>query len=70
MHHESQAPEMYEDIIREHGAPNKTVAVNAKVCTSKRWTSINHMFCIETGISVLHHRHQNYSEGEGGNLKI
>ena len=36
MRRESQAPEMYEDIIREHGAPNKTFTDNAKVCTCKR----------------------------------
>ena len=70
MRREAQAPEMYEDIIREHGAPNKTVTDNAKVCTGKRWTTINRRFCIETGLSVPHHQHQNYSEGEGGNLKF
>ena len=67
---ESQVPETYGDIIKEHGAHNKTVTNNDKVCTGKRWTSINHMFCIETGLSVPHHQHQHYSEGGGGNLKI
>ena len=70
MNHESHAPGMYEVIIREHGDPNKTVIDNAKVCTIKRWTSINRMFCIETGLSVPHYQHQNYSEGEGSNLKF
>ena len=70
MRRESQAPEMYEDIIREYGASNKTVTDNAKVCIDKWWTPINRMFCIETGLSVSHHQHQNYSEGEGGNLRF
>ena len=70
MRREVQAPEMYEEIIREHGVPNKTVIGNAKVCTDKQWTTINPRICIETGLSVPHHQHQNYSEGEGGNLKF
>ena len=70
MKREAQAPEMYEDIIRQYGAPNKCVTDNAKVCLGKRWTSINRRFCIETGLSVPHHQHQNYAEGEGGNLKF
>ena len=70
MKREAQAPEMYEDIIRQYGAPNKCVTDNAKVCKGKRWTSINRWFCIETGLSVPHHQHQNYAEGEGGNLKF
>ena len=35
MRRESQAPDMYEDIIREYGAPNKMVTDNTKVCTGK-----------------------------------
>ena len=70
MRRESQAPDMYEDIIREYGAPNKMVTDNAKVCTGKRWTEINRKYCIATGLSVPHHQHQNYCEGEGGNLKF
>ena len=38
MRRESQAPEIYEDVIRHIGAPNKTVTDNAIVCTGKRWT--------------------------------
>ena len=70
MKREAEAPEQYEDIIRTYGAPNKCVTDNAKVCTGKRWTAINRKFCIETGLSVPHHQHQNYAEGEGGNLKL
>ena len=69
MKREAQAPEMYEDIIRQYGAPNKCVTDNAKVCKGKRWISVNRRYCIETGLSVPHHQHQNYAEGEGGNLK-
>ena len=70
MRREAQAPEAYEDIIREFGAPNKTVTDNAQVLTGHKWTSINRRYCIETGLTVPHHQHQNYSEGEGGNFKF
>ena len=58
MRREAQAPEMYEEIIREHGALNKTVTDNATVCTYKRWTNINRRFYIETGLSIPHQQHQ------------
>ena len=67
---ESQAPEAYEDVIRSIGAPNKTVTDNAKVCKSSKWVTINRRFCIETGLTVPHHQHQNYSEREGGAFKF
>ena len=70
MHRESQAPEMYEDIIWEIGAPNRTVVGNAKTLNGKLWTSINRCYCIKTGNTVPHHQHQNYSEGESGNFKF
>ena len=66
---ESQANEMYGDIIRQHGAPNKTVTDNARVCTGKRYTTINRRFCIEIGLSVPHHRYKKCAQSEGGNLK-
>ena len=70
MRREAQAPEIYEDYIRTVGAPNKTVTDNAKVLTGNRWTSINRKYCIETGLTVPHHHHQNYSEGIGDNIKF
>jgi len=54
---EAQAPEAYEDLIREHGAPNRTVTDNAKVLTGHKWTSINRCYCIESGFTVSHHQH-------------
>jgi len=70
MRREAQAPKAYEDLICEHGAPNRTVTDNAKVLTGHKWTSINRRYCIESGFTVPHHQHQNYSEGEGGNFKF
>ena len=69
MTRKSKAPEAYEDIIRHYGAPNKTVTDNARECVGIRWTSINRKYCIETGLTVPHHQHQNFAEGEGGNIK-
>ena len=70
MKREANAPEAYEDVIREFGAPNKTVTDNAQVLTGTKWTSINRRYCIESGYTVPHHQHQNFSEGEGGNFKF
>ena len=70
MKREAEAPAAYEDIIRHVGAPNKTVTDNAKVLTGAKWTNINRRYCIETGLTVPHHQHQNYSEGVGGNFKL
>ena len=69
MSRKSQAPEKYEDVIRHYGAPNKTVTDNAKECMGIRWTTVNRKYCIETGLTVPHHQHQNFAEGEGGNMK-
>ncbi len=70
MKRERQAPECYEDVIRDIGAPNRTVTDNATVLTGVRWTTINRKYCIETGLSVPYHQHQNFAEGEGGNFKF
>ena len=67
MKRESQASEAYEDIIRSVGAPIKTITDNSKAQTDSKWTTINSKYCIETGLTVPHHQHQNYSENEGGN---
>jgi len=40
------------------------------VLTGHKWTSINHRYCIESGFTVPHHQHQNYSEGEGSNFNL
>ena len=70
MRRKSQAPESYEDVIRHHGAPNRTVTDNAKELICHKWTSINWKYCIESGFTVPHHQHQNYAEGQGGNFKL
>ena len=70
MRRKSQAPETYEDVIRHHGAPNRTVTDNAKELIGHKWTSINRKYCIESGFTVPHHQHQNYAEGQGGNFKL
>ena len=70
MKRESEAPAAYEDVIRSIGAPNKMVTDNAKVCTGIKWTTISRRFCIESGLSVPHHQHQNYAENCGGNFKL
>ena len=62
MKKEVEAPTAYEDVIREVGDPNKTVTDNAKVFTGSKWTSINRCYCIKSGLSVPHHRHQKYAE--------
>ena len=70
MKREANAPEAYEDVIRSVGAPNKTVTDNATVLTGHRWTTINRKYCIETGLTIPHHQHQNYAEGIGGCFKL
>jgi hypothetical protein len=70
MKKEAQAPEMYQDVIRDHGAPNRTVTDNAQVMTGTKWTAINRSYCIESGFTVPHHQHQNYAELQGGNFKL
>ena len=66
MKREENAPEAYEDVIRSAGAPNKTVTDNATGFTGIRWKSINHRYCIETGLAIPHRQHQYYAEGIGG----
>ena len=58
MKRESQASEVYEDVIDGIGPPNKTVTDNARVCKYSKWITINRRFCIETGLTVPHHQHQ------------
>jgi hypothetical protein len=67
---EANVPEAYEDLIKSIGAPNKTVTDNASNLTGVIWTNINRKYCIETGLTVPHHQHQNYSKGIGGNFKF
>ena len=67
---ESNAPGMYQDIIRTHGAPNKTVTDNAQTMTGTEWTGINRSYCIESGVTVPDHQHQNYAKLKGGNFKL
>ena len=67
---EANAPEAYEDMIRSVGAPNKTVADSSVILAGLRWTSINRKHCIETGLTIPHHHHQNYAEGMGGCFKL
>jgi len=69
MKREADAPNAYEDMIRNIGAPNKTVTDNAKVLTGVRRNTINRKYCIAIGIIVPNHQHQNYCEGICGNFK-
>ena len=69
MTRKSHASEKYKDIVKHYGAPNKTVTENTRECTDIRWTSINRKYYIETGLIVSHYQHQNFAEGEGGNMK-
>ena len=70
MRREANAPESCEDTIRTIGSPNKSVTNNVRVLTGARWKSINRKYCIESGVTVIHHQHQNYSEGVGGKFKF
>ena len=70
MRRESQASEAYEDVIRSIGTPIKTITDISRAQTDSKWTNINRRCCIETGLTVPHHQHQNYSENEGGNFKF
>ncbi len=70
MTREAEAPQNYEDIIIEFGAPYKTVTDNAKVLTSNKWKNINRKYVIQTGNTVPYHQQQNFAENEGGNLKF
>ena len=70
MQRESEAPNTYEDLIRNVGAPNKMVTDNAKVLTGTKWTSISRKYCVATGLTVPDHQHQNFAENCGGNFKL
>ena len=67
---ESNAPEMYQDVIQTCGAPNKRVTDNVQTMTGTKWTGINRSSCIESGLTIPEHQHQNYAELKGGNFKI
>ena len=43
---------------------------NAQILTGTKWTSINRIYCIATGLAVTKHQHQNYWEQVGGNFKF
>ena len=70
MSREANTPEAYEDTIRSIGDPNKTITDNAAVLTGLKQTPINHIYCIEYGLTIPLHQHQNYSKGGGGNFKF
>ena len=67
---EVQAHEAYKVYINTAGSPNKTITDNKNVLTGNGWIYINRKYFIETGLTVPHHQHQNYSEGIGGNIKF
>ena len=52
MWREANAPKAYEDNTRSVGSPNKTVMDNASVLTGLKWTSVNYIYCIESGLTV------------------
>ena len=64
------APDVYLDIIQEHGDQNKMDADNDQVLTDNRYTNINRKYCIATSLTVPHHQHQKYCEGQGGYFKF
>ena len=70
MRREPQVSEAYEDVIRSIGTPIKTITDISRAQTDSKWTNINRRCCIETGVTIPHHQHQNYSENEGGNFKF
>ena len=70
MKREANNPEVYKDVIRSVGAPNKTVTDNTVALTGLRRTSINCKYCIETGLTTPHHQRQNYAEGIGRRFKL
>ena len=70
MRRKAQAAVMYEDTIIEHGAPNKVIADNAKELNSLKFKGVSRKYCIQSGNTVPHSQHQNFSEGEGGNFKF
>ena len=67
---EVNTPKAYEDLIRSVGSPNKTGTDNDQVLTGKKWTNVNCIYCIGSGLTVSHHQHQHYCEGVGGNFKL
>ena len=70
MKREENSPEAYENVTRSVGVPNKTVSANDAVLTGLIWKSINCRYCIETGLTIHHRQHQNYTEGTGGLFKL
>lgn len=66
MRREPNVPEAYDDTIHTIGASNKSVTDIAKVLTGVKWTLIYRKYYIESGVSVPHHQHNNYSECVGG----
>ena len=70
MKREENVPEAYEDVIRSVSKPNKTVTDNAAVLIGIRWTSINCIYFIETGLTIHHHQHYKYAEVIGDFFKL
>ena len=67
---EAHTPLAYEDLVCEVGAPNRMITDNPKVMTGSVWKGISCRYCIEGGLTVPHHQHQNYAENCVGNFKL
>lgn len=70
MKREVDAPTAHKDAIREIRASNKIIIDNAQVLTDVCCNNINRNYCISTGLTILHHKHQNYAEGCGNKFKF
>ena len=70
MQREPNIPEAYIDIIRAVVVSNETVTDNSQVLTRTKWTIINRVYCIYTGLIVPTHQHQNYYEGVDDSFKF
>jgi hypothetical protein len=69
MRKESQASSMFQDFVREIGAPRAIVNDNSKTMTGTKWLEVCRDFCIEIHRSEAYHQNQNLAECHNGMLK-
>lgn len=69
MRKKSQAPEMFEDFVRNVGAPNHIINDSAQELTGSAWLKVGRHLIIETHYSEPEHHNQNLAERRGGSLK-
>ena len=56
MRKKSQAPEMFEDFVRNVGAPNHIINDNSQELTGKAWLKVSRHSMIETHCSEPEHQ--------------